>query len=95
MSVSTATKLQPSIQHLYNFPPKRKFPSLRNYLNEHIESRELNVPVLVKIVPVSLTNRRSDTEKYSSSRHKLAPPIPPGVSPINTVEEEILIQNLR
>ena len=73
---------------LYNFPPKRKFPSLRNYLNEHIESRELKCASIRKIVPVSALIAGQITEKYSSSRHKLAPPIPPGVSPINAVKKK-------
>ena len=73
---------------LYNFPPKRKFPSLRNYLNEHIESRELNCASIRKIVPVSALIAGQITEKYSSSRHNLAPPIPPGVSDLNMIKKE-------
>ena len=73
---------------LYNFPPKRKFPSLRNYLNEYIESRELNCASIRKIVPVSALIADQITEKYSSSRNKLAPPIPPGVSPLDTIKKE-------
>jgi UDP-glucose:(heptosyl)LPS alpha-1,3-glucosyltransferase len=66
----------------------RKFPTLRNYLNEYIESRELNCASIRKIVPVSALIADQITEKYSSTRHKLAPPIPPGVSPLNTIKKE-------
>ena len=48
---------------LYNFPPKRKFPSLRNYLNEHIESRELNCASIQENRTCICTNRRSDHRK--------------------------------
>ena len=73
---------------LYNFPPKRKFPSFRNYCNEYIEHRELNCASVQKIVPVSglITNQIS--EKYTKTRHKLVSPIPPGVSPLNTKKKE-------
>jgi UDP-glucose:(heptosyl)LPS alpha-1,3-glucosyltransferase len=73
---------------LYNFPPKQNFPSFRNYCNEHIERRELNCDSVQKIIPVSGLIADQITEKYSSARHKLAPPIPPGVSPLNTIKKE-------
>lgn len=69
---------------LYNFPPKQNFPSFRNYCNEHIEHRELNCASVQKIVPVSGLITNQIAEKYSSARHKLVHPIPPGVSALNT-----------
>jgi UDP-glucose:(heptosyl)LPS alpha-1,3-glucosyltransferase len=73
---------------LYNFPPKRKFPSLRNYCNEYIERRELNCASVQKIVPVSGLIINQISEKYTNTRHKLASPIPPGVSHLNAVKKE-------
>ena len=73
---------------LYNFPPKQNFPSFRNYCNEHIEHRELNCASVQKIVPVSGLITNQIAEKYSSARHKLAPPIPPGVSDLNMIKKE-------
>ena len=73
---------------LYNFPPKRKFPSLRNYCNEFIERRELNCASVKRIIPVSGVITDQISYKYSNSRHKLVSPIPPGVSPLNTKKKE-------
>ena len=73
---------------LYNFPPKQNFPSFRNYCNEHIEHRELNCASVQKIVPVSGLITNQIAEKYSSARHKLVHPIPPGVSDLNMIKKE-------
>ena len=73
---------------LYNFPPKRKFPSLRNYFNEFIEKRELSCASVEKIVPVSALISDQITTKYSSEIPKLVPAIPPGISPINVIKKK-------
>ena len=73
---------------LYNFPSRRKLPSLRNYFNEYIECRELNCSSVQKIVPVSeLIGDQIDT-KYAGFSHRLDSPIPPGVSHINAVKKK-------
>lgn len=72
----------------YNFPPKWKIPSLRNYFNEYIECRELNFSRVQKIVPVSKLIAEQIAAKHNSAIHRLAFPIPPGVSPLNTVKKE-------
>lgn len=73
---------------LYNFPTTRKLPSLRNYLNEYIERRELNCSHVLKIVPVSALIAEQIEKKYAGVSHRLASPIPPGVSPLNAVKKE-------
>ena len=73
---------------LYNFPPKRKFPSFRNYCNEYIEYRELNCASIRKIVPVSGIISGQITDKYSSASDKIVTPISPGVSPLNTIKKK-------
>jgi UDP-glucose:(heptosyl)LPS alpha-1,3-glucosyltransferase len=73
---------------LYNFPPKRKFPSLRNYFNEFIEKRELSCASVEKIVPVSALISDQIATKHSSGIPKLVPAIPPGISPINAIKKE-------
>ena len=74
---------------LYNFPTRRKLQSLRNYLNEYIERRELNCSSVQKIVPVSKLIAEQIETKYAGVSHKLAPPISPGVSPINVVKKKL------
>jgi UDP-glucose:(heptosyl)LPS alpha-1,3-glucosyltransferase len=74
---------------LYNFPSRRKLPSLRNYFNEYIESRELNSSSVQKIVPVSKLIAEQIETKYAGVSHRLAPPISPGVSPINAVKKKL------
>jgi len=73
---------------LYNFPSRRKLPSLRNYFNEYIERRELNCLSVQKIVPVSKLIAEQIETKYTGVSHRLDFPIPPGVSPINAVKKE-------
>jgi UDP-glucose:(heptosyl)LPS alpha-1,3-glucosyltransferase len=74
---------------LYNFPSRRKLPSLRNYFNEYIESRELNSSSVQKIVPVSKLIAEQIETKYAGVIHRLTPPISPGVSPINVVKKKL------
>ena len=74
---------------LYNFPPKRKFPSLRNYFNEYIERHELNCSSVQKIVPVSALISDQITAKYPSASHKLVPAVSPGVYQLNAIRNEI------
>ena len=74
---------------LYNFPSKRKLPSLRNYFNENIEGRELNSSSVQKIVPVSKLIAEQIETKYAGVSHRLTPPISPGVSPINVVKKKL------
>ena len=74
---------------LYNFPSRRKLPSLRNYFNEYIESRELTSSSVQKIVPVSKLIAEQIESKYARISHRLAPPISPGVSPINVVKKKL------
>ena len=73
---------------LYNFPPKRKFPSLRNYFNEFIEKSELSSPRVQKIVPVSALISGQIAAKYSGVCHKLVSAIPPGVYQLNAIKNE-------
>jgi len=73
---------------LYNFPSRRKFPSLRNYFNEYIECRELNCSSVQKIVPVSELIGEQIETKYAGVSHRIDSPIPPGVSPINAVKKK-------
>lgn len=68
---------------LYNFPSKKNFPSLRNYMNEFIERRELNSPNVYCIVPVSSMILGQITKKHFNISQKLTAPVSPGVSPIN------------
>lgn len=73
---------------LYNFPSRKKLPSLRNFFNEYIECRELNCSIVQKIVPVSKLIAEQIETKYAGVSHRLDSPIPPGVSPINAVKKE-------
>ena len=73
---------------LYNFPSRRKLPSLRNCFNEYIESRELTSSSVQKIVPVSKLIAEQIKTKFTGFSHRLVSPIPPGVSPINAVNKK-------
>ena len=73
---------------LYNFPWRRKLPSLRNCFNEYIESRELTSSSVQKIAPVSKLIAEQIETKYAGVSDRLVSPIPPGVSPINAVKKE-------
>lgn len=66
---------------LYNFQNKPSIPSLRNWMNEFLERRELkNAQV---IIPVSSMIGDQIRIKYPDLSEKIADPVPPGVSPIN------------
>jgi UDP-glucose:(heptosyl)LPS alpha-1,3-glucosyltransferase len=68
---------------LYNFPPKAKFPSIRDFMNERIEKRELYSSSVQAIVPVSSIIFTELKEKYPERIPQIVNPITPGVSPIN------------
>ena len=73
---------------LYNFPSRRKLPSLRNCFNEYIESRELTSSNVQKIVPVSKLIAKQVELKFAGFSYRLVSPIPPGVSPIKAVNKK-------
>ena len=67
---------------LFNFP-KKGMPSLRKYMNEHLEKREMNSNRIKKVVPVSHLISNEIKVKFPFVKNVLNKPIPPGVSRIN------------
>jgi UDP-glucose:(heptosyl)LPS alpha-1,3-glucosyltransferase len=70
---------------LYNFQNKPSIPSLRNWMNEFIERRELEAAQV--IIPVSSMIGDQIRIKYPDLAEKIADPVPPGVSPINATRK--------
>jgi len=68
---------------LFNFPSKFGLPSIRKFLNEKLESREINEKSAVFVVPVSQIIGKQITQKYPQSNAKLANPINPGINSIS------------
>jgi len=68
---------------LYNFPKKRKIPTIRNYFNEYIERRELSSRNVKFIVPVSLLISNQIAIKYPDVTQDFTTAITPGLSKIN------------
>lgn len=68
---------------LYNFPRKRKIPSIRNYINEYIERRELGSSDVRVIVPVSSLILNQIALKYPKATQDFNTVISPGLSKIN------------
>ena len=70
---------------LYNFQNKLSIPSLRNWMNEFLERRELKTAQV--IIPVSSMVGDQIRIKYPDLAEKIADPVPPGVSPINATRK--------
>lgn len=70
---------------LYNFQNKPIIPSLRNWMNEFLERRELETAQV--IIPVSSMIGDQIRIKYPGLAEKIADPVPPGVSPINATRK--------
>ena len=68
---------------LFNFPRKIALPSLRSFMNQRIERREIISQKVKAIVPVSELISKQIKEKYPKSRDFLKNPIHPGVASIN------------
>jgi UDP-glucose:(heptosyl)LPS alpha-1,3-glucosyltransferase len=66
---------------LYNFQKKSSIPSLRNWMNEFLERRELMTAKV--IIPVSSMIGDQIRIKYPDLSEKITNPVAPGVSPIN------------
>jgi len=66
---------------LYNFRKKSSTPSLRNWMNEFLERRELMTANV--IIPVSSMIGDQIRIKYPDLSEKITNPVAPGVSPIN------------
>ena len=67
---------------LFNFP-RKGLPSLRKYMNEYLEKREMSSKRLKKVVPVSHLISKEIKVKFPFVKNVLNKPIPPGISPIN------------
>ena len=70
---------------LYNFQNKPNIPSLRNWINEFLERRELKTAQV--IMPVSSMIGDQIRIKHPDLAEKIADPVPPGVSPINATRK--------
>jgi UDP-glucose:(heptosyl)LPS alpha-1,3-glucosyltransferase len=68
---------------LFNFPRKIVLPSLRVFMNQRIERKEILSPTVKAVVPVSGLILAQIKEKYPRSRDFLKSPTHPGVAPIN------------
>lgn len=73
---------------LFNFP-KKGLPSLRKYMNEYLEKREMSSIRLKKIVPVSQLIANEITLKFPFTKNVLHESIPPGVSQINVSKKKL------
>ena len=68
---------------LFNFPRKLALPSLRSFMNQRIERKEILSQAVKAIVPVSEIISQQIKEKYPRSGNFLNRSIHPGVAPIN------------
>ena len=68
---------------LFNFPRKIALPSLRSFMNQRIERKEIISQKVKAIVPVSELISKQIKEKYPKSRDFIKNPIHPGVASIN------------
>ena len=68
---------------LFNFPRIFALPSLRVFINQMIERKEILSPTVKAIVPVSELISKQIKEKYPKSRDILKRPIHPGVASMN------------
>lgn len=73
---------------LFNFP-KKGMPSLRKYMNEHLEKREMSSNRIKKVVPVSHLISNEIKVKFPFVKNVLNKPIPPGVSRINCSRKKL------
>ena len=65
---------------LFNFQRKIVLPSLRVFMNQRIERKEILSPTVKAVVPVSEVISQQLNAKYPSCSRNLKPPISPGVS---------------
>ena len=68
---------------LFNFREAFALPSLRSFMNQMIERKEVLSQTVKAIVPVSELISQQIKEKYPRSRDLLKSPIHPGVASIN------------
>lgn len=68
---------------LFNFPRTLALPSLRAFMNQRIERKEILSPTVKAIVPVSELIFKQIKEKYPQSRDFIQKPIHPGVASMN------------
>ena len=68
---------------LFNFPFRVGFPSLRKFINEKLEKREINENSVRCVVPVSNVIAEQIKKKYPRSVTKLSTPINPGIDKLN------------
>jgi UDP-glucose:(heptosyl)LPS alpha-1,3-glucosyltransferase len=68
---------------LFNFPRAFALPSLRSFMNQRIERKEVLSTTVKGIVPVSEVISQQIKEKYPKSRDFLKKPIHPGVASMN------------
>ena len=75
---------------LFNFP-KKGLPSLRKYMNEYLEKREMNSNRIKRVVPVSHLISNELKVKFPFVKSVLNEPISPGVSRINCSRKKPVI----
>ena len=74
---------------LFNFPRKISLPSLRLFMNERIEQKEILSPTVMAVVPVSEVISKQVNAKYPSCVRNLRPPISPGVSDLKIKDKNL------
>ena len=72
---------------LFNFPRKLALPSLRSFMNQRIEQKEVLSQTVKAIVPVSEIISQQLRGKYPNCAKNLNAPICPGVSNINAIKK--------
>lgn len=78
---------------MFNFPRKIVLPSLRSFMNQRIERKEVLSQTVKAIVPVSEVITQQLRGKYPNCVKNLNAPICPGVSDINSIKKAFNPEN--